>query len=198
MDHASTSGITRLLGDLSGGDEDAFGKLIEIVYDDLHRVAQDRLRKRFGERLDAMTISPTSLTNDAAIAIMKQRSEWKNSDHFFAIATRLMLRLITDYQRERLALKRGGGKRGRPIESIDVRTPHDADDLLDGESLRAIDAVSDLHEIHPRKAEVVTLHVFTGHPLPRVASMLGVSVPTVERDWRFAKAWLAKELRDHD
>mgnify|MGYP006447420869 CR=1 FL=1 len=88
MEHASSSGITGVLGELSGGDDASFGVLIEIVYDDLRGVAANRLKRQFGERLDAMTISPTSLTNDVAIELMKQRAEWKNTEHFFAIATR--------------------------------------------------------------------------------------------------------------
>lgn len=195
MEYASASGITGVLGELSGGDEASFGALIEIVYDDLHGVAANRLKRQFAERLDAMTISPTSLTSDVAVALMKQRTEWQNTEHFFAIATRLMLRLITDYQRERLALKRGGGNRGEAVSKANEPTAETSGFVLDEDSNRAVETIRLLHELHPRKSEVVTLHVIAGHPLPRVAELLGVSVPTVERDWRFAKAWLAKELK---
>lgn len=195
MEHASSSGITGVLGELSGGDDASFGVLIEIVYDDLRGVAANRLKRQFGERLDAMTISPTSLTNDVAIELMKQRAEWKNTEHFFAIATRLMLRLITDYQRERLAQKRGGGNRGEAISDANEPASGTSGLALDDESDRTFEAMRLLHELHPRKSEVVTLHLIAGHPLPRVAELLGVSVPTVERDWRFAKAWLAKEFK---
>jgi len=168
------------------------------VYDDLHNVASDRLRKRFGETLDGMTISPTSLTNDVAIALMNQRAQWQNSEHFIAIATRLMLRLITDYQRERLAATRGGGNRGRAIGPGDEFAGEADIGALNEESGSATALIGRLHELYPRKAEVVTLNVIADRPLHRVAQMLGVSIPTVERDWRFAKAWLSKELRNDD
>ena len=198
MTHGAPKSVTALLGELSGGREDAFGALVAAVYDDLHAIAEGRLRRRYGERLEAMTITPTVLADDAVMALMRQRAEWANREQFFAIATRLMLRLISDYQRARSALKRGGGHRGSPAPSVDPQAP--SVDVTGAEDWgpEVLDAVTRLEEQHPRKAEVVTLHVIAGWPMPRVAERLGVSLPTVERDWRFAKAWLASELRGID
>lgn len=181
------------MGELAGGRQDAFASLVEAVYSDLHAIAEGRLRPRFGDRLRAMTISPTVLAHDAAMALLEQRTEWKNRDQFFALATRLMIRMITDYQRARLAQKRGGGRRGAPLDEIDPATPTTKLDTDLDSTLRTIET---LHDLYPRKAEVVTLHVVGGHPLPRIAEMVGVSLPTVERDWRFAKAWLADRLSE--
>lgn len=186
--------LTGLLGQLGGGRDDAFAELTELVYEDLHRVAGNRLRRQFGDRMEAMTITPTALANDALMALRDQRAELENSGHFFAIATRLMFRLITDYQRHRLADKRGGGDRGGPLVPEDAVASLHTLGAIDADGASVASAMARFHEAYPRKAEVVTLHVVAGHPLPKVAELIGVSTPTVERDWRFAKAWLASAL----
>lgn len=192
--------MTVLLGELSGGRRDAFGPLVEAVYDDLHAMARGHLQREFRSRLRAMTINPTQLADDAVMALMRQRAQWKSKEQFFAIATRLMLRIIADYQRARLAKKRGGGNRGIPLEQSldDERLALETASDVDGHGRAAIEAIRRLHESEPRKAEVVTLHLLGEHPLPRVADLLDMSLTTIERDWRYARAWLVNELGSTD
>jgi len=101
--------------------------------------------------------------------------------------------LVIDYQRERMAMKRGNGVRARASdESLEVESP-EATHEQPTDLVRA--ALARLAEEYPRKAEVVTLHIVCGHPMPRVAKMVGVSLATAERDWIFAKAWLGEAVK---
>ncbi|MEO0482909.1 MAG: ECF-type sigma factor [Planctomycetota bacterium] len=195
MSKKPTDGVTRLLQQVDEGQDDAFADLIELVYEDLRGVARRRLRNRFGERLDQLTLRPTMLADDALMELKRQHVTFQNSEHFFAIATRMILRMITDYQRSRMAQKRGGGNRGVSID--ENRDGLEAEGSLEGTASlgpEVRDALAELHELDPRKAEVCVLHTVAGMSLPRVAELVGVSLPTVERDWRFAKAWLASKV----
>lgn len=190
-----SQGVTRLLQKVDEGQDEAFADLIELVYEDLRGVARRRLRNRFGERLDQLTLRPTMLADDALMELKRQHVTFQNSEHFFAIATRMILRMITDYQRSRMAQKRGGGNRGVSID--ENRDGLEAEGSLEGTASlgpEVRDALAELHELDPRKAEVCVLHTVAGMSLPRVAELVGVSLPTVERDWRFAKAWLASKV----
>jgi len=191
-------GVTTLLHELDAGNEGAFAKLIEEVYAELRLIARNRMRRRFGDHIEGLTMQPTGLANDVVVELMKQHQRWQNTDHFFAIATRLMMRQLTDYARHRQALKRGQGNRGVSIEP-GSEPGADADDTaFDDDARRIMDATEQMHELDARKAEVVTLHVFCSLPLPKVAALIGVSLPTAERDWRFAKAWLASRVGSID
>ncbi len=190
-------GITTLLEQLDGGDEQAFARLIEQVYDELRVIARNRMRRRFGERVDGLTMQPTGLANDVVVELLNQHQAWQNTEHFFAIATRLMMRQLADYARQKQALKRGQGNRGASLDAVNEPAAAGAPlDKADQEASRVMQAIEQLHELDARKAEVVTLHVICSLSLPRVASLIGVSTPTVERDWRFAKAWLASRIDD--
>lgn len=190
----SDQGITTLLNELDGGDEQAFSRLIEKVYDELRIIARNRMRRRFGERVDGLTMQPTGLTNEVVVKLLNQHKGWENTEHFFAIATRLMMQQLADYSRQKNAQKRGHGNRGVSLESANEPAVDAASGQADEEAHSVMKAIEQLHELDARKAEVVTLHVICSLPLPKVASLIGVSVPTVERDWRFAKAWLASRI----
>jgi RNA polymerase sigma factor (TIGR02999 family) len=188
----TTAELATLLDGINGGEAGAFAQLVEAVYDDLKRLAAGSMADQFNRPLASLTISPTAVVNDAVMELRRQRQAWQNSDHFFAVATLLIRRLVLMYQRQRLAQKRGGGRRGASIDESkfsDVAAPEEREVNDD-----ALSALERLHEQYPRKAEVVSLHVLCGHPLPKVADMIGVSLPTVERDWRFARAWLKDAL----
>lgn len=195
MTQKPSNGVTRLLQQVDQGKDEAFADLIELVYEDLRGVARRRMRNRFGERIDQLTLQPTMLADDALMELKRQHVTFQNSEHFFAIATRMILRMITDYQRSRMAQKRGGGNRGVSIDenrdAIEAPQPGEQAASL-GPEVR--DALAELHELDARKAEVCVLHAIAGMSLPRVAELVGVSLPTVERDWRFAKAWLASRV----
>lgn len=185
-------GLTSVLDQVSGGHSGAFAELIELVYSDLHGLACRRL----GRRDAPDTIQPTELVNETVQLLLQQRQRWENRDHFFAIATRLMLRVIVDRQRKRMAFKRGGGMRAAPLEEADLAELATDPGFGDEDTSRLVAALAALHETSPRAAEVVTLHVVGEFTLPRIADLLSVSLATVERDWRSAKEALVEAIQD--
>jgi len=198
------SPLTLALDELSGGGRGAFGKLIELAYSDLRGLAVRRLRDHPG----AHDLQPTELVSETVLRLLEQRNAYAGRDHFFAIATRLMLRVIIDRQRERLAAKRGGGRAPLSLDyAADGAAPLaeqitaelstlQPDTAAERETVRLGRALAEFHEENPRAAEVVTLHVVGEMPLPRVAEVLKVSFATVERDWRRAKDCLLEKLSD--
>jgi RNA polymerase sigma factor (TIGR02999 family) len=190
---SSACAVTTLLNQVNGGGEGAFARLVDVVYADLRRVAAQRMRREFDRPLAALTESPTAVVNQAIMKLREQRTQWKDADHFFAIATRLLGYVISDYKKQRMALKRGHDRRVHGQDELleaaaDVEHPE-----TPPEGFKAVAVIEALHERYPRKAEVVTLRVLAGRSMPDIARTIGISLPTAERDWKFAKAW----IRDH-
>jgi RNA polymerase sigma factor (TIGR02999 family) len=194
--NSSARTIATLLNQVNGGGEGAFAQLVESVYDDLRRVAAKRMRREFDRPLAALTESPTALVHQAIVKLREQRTQWKDGDHFFAIATRLLGYVISDYKKQRMALKRGRGRRNPGQEQLDAVAGTERAEPPD-EALEAVAVIQALHEHHPRKAEVVTLRVLADRSMPDIARMMDISLPTVERDWKFAKAWIRDYLQAH-
>ncbi len=192
MDLSNEPGITSMLKQLEGDKQGAFAELIDAVYSDLRGIAAKRMNDKFGPLLAGVTLQPTALANDVVMELLKQREAFANSKQFFAIATMITVRLLNSYQRHRLAGKRGAGKRGGDggLDGLGSEPDANAQELSEA----TMKALQDLHGLDARKAEVVTLHVLCGMPLPKVAELVDASLPTVERDWRFAKNWLATRL----
>ncbi len=193
-----TARITTLLHDIHAGRDGAMDELMSIVYEDLERVAHRHLRERFGAGMDRLTLEPAALVNESFLRLLKQREGFDNRGHFFAIATRVMLRVLVDYCRQRSAAKRGGGMDRMSITFDDTISASDSPRSLgeiDVESLS--DALSNLEALDPRKADVVRMRVVWGMQHEAIAEALNISVPTVERDWRFARAWLADAVTAH-
>jgi RNA polymerase sigma factor (TIGR02999 family) len=195
MDSNQTRALTSLLDGLNGGGGEAFARLVDAVYNDLKKIASKRMSHRFNQPLDSLTMQPTAIANDAVMELRRQRAAFQNSEHFFAIATRLIERLIRDYRARRNAEKRGGGKRAA---SLDERIPLPVIDALhiDDSEPPILRALQQLHEEYPRKAEVVSLHVICGHPLSKIAQMLDLSPAQIQRDWSFAQTWLKSAMRE--
>ena len=187
--------LTALLDRLSGEGDGAFAIVVDSIYEDIKGMAQARLHRRFGARVNGMTIQPTMLANDTLMELLIQREAIQNQEHCFALATRLMLRLISRYQRDRQALKRGAGDRGHALDGSEPAiAPATLALELEPTADRVVAAIEKLHEANPRCAEVATLRLFGEHPIPRIATVLGVSVPTIERDWKFARTYLRTAL----
>ncbi|MBX7187160.1 MAG: sigma-70 family RNA polymerase sigma factor [Vicinamibacteria bacterium] len=182
-----THRVTGLLLQWGSGDEAAFNELIPLVHDELRRIAR---RCMAGERR-AHSLQPTALVNEAYLRLVDvQRVNWQNRTHFLAMSARLMRRILVDVARKKRFQKRGGG-------AIRV-TLGDAMAVAEGpdQDLAAIDdALHALAEVDERKARVVELRYFGGLSVEETASMLEVSDQTVMRDWKFARAWLSRELR---
>jgi RNA polymerase sigma factor (TIGR02999 family) len=175
--------VSQLLLAWRGGDRGALDRLIPLVYAELHRMAQECFQ---GERV-GHTLQPTALVNEAYLRLVGSTIAWKDRAHFFAVAATTMRRVLVDHARARGRLKR----EGRPVsleESLLV-APDRADDLLVVD-----DALERLSTHDQRAAKVVELHYFGGLTYEETAEALEVSAATVDRDLRFARAWLHREL----
>jgi RNA polymerase sigma factor (TIGR02999 family) len=202
---ATDSRITQLLADWNAGDAQALDRLAPLLYGELRRMAARHLRQeRAGH-----TLQTTGLVHEAFLRLVDQQDvRWQNRNHFFAIASKLMRRILVDAARARLAAKRG---EGRPHVSLD-----ELEAVLDGEGeaslfeqafgpmgrerhadLTSIDAaLSRLESLDVRQAQIVELRFFGGLTVEETAQALDISNATVKRDWVMAKAWLARELAD--
>lgn len=185
--------ITVLLADLAEGQEGADDALAGLVYDDLRAMAERHLKRVFGSGAAALTLQPTALADDTIMRMIKQRQEFDSRGHFFAIATKMMLRVLGDYCDHRRAAKRGGGK-----IKVSFGPEHD---VVEGRGQPTgvgalTEALEKLDGLYPRKADVVRYRFLWGLSVAETAEALGVGIATIDRDWRFAKAWLAKELSE--
>jgi RNA polymerase sigma-70 factor, ECF subfamily len=184
--------VTRLLQDVNAGRAGATDALASAVHEHLRAMARRHLRRDFGADLAGITIQPTVLADDTLMKLIKQRQQLDNKGHLFAIASRIMMRLLMDYHRERKAAKRGAGAVKVSIEPGMEPAARGADDM----DVEALDAVLEkLAQLDARKAEVVKYRVLWGLTMPEIADALGVGLATAERDWTFAKVWLARELK---
>lgn len=180
--------VTALLRRWGQGDQRAFERLTELVYDELRRMARGYLA---GERPDH-TLQPTALVHETYLRLVDHKSmTWEDRRHFFAIAATTMRRILVDHARSRRREKRGGD---RPLVSLDA-----VGDLAAGERAAEVVAIDEALERlaveDPRKASVVELRFFAGLTNQEAAEVLGCSEPTVRRHWRTAKLWLYRELR---
>ena len=186
--------ITLLLRQVEGGREGALDELMDLVYAELERMARSYLRKHFGNQAKAITLEPAALVNESFLSLIRQRNRYDNSGHFFAIASRVMLRVLIDYRRRRDASIRGGGRTRitlvldeRQIAGRERHTPPI-------EVEKFADALEKLEALSPRKADLVKMRVIWGLDLKQISESLDVSTATVSRDWRFAKAWLSEAV----
>lgn len=161
-------------------------ELSPLLYEELKVLAARAMRAERG----CHTLQTTALVNEACLRVLGQRQlDAANRAQFLGIAAQMMRRVLVDHARRRAATKRPPPEDGIRIEEIDL--PEGEDDLvgLDG-------ALERLAEISPRQARVVDLKFFAGLALEQIADLLGVTRPTVVRDWRMARAWLQRELVD--
>ena len=177
--------ITELLLAWRRGDEAAFEQLVPIVHAELRRTAG---RYMVQERREH-TLQATALVNEVYLRLVQiHRIDWRDRAHFFAMAARLMRRVLVDHARARGYPKRGGGARRVSFdEALPVAAPS-SDVVAVDEALQALERQD------PRKAHVVELRFFGGLSVDETAEALGVSPQTVMRDWRLAKAWIRREL----
>jgi RNA polymerase sigma factor (TIGR02999 family) len=193
VEHPEAGDISLLLQEASRGKGDAFARLLPLIYDELKALARQRLR---GER-DGHTLNTTALVHEAYLKLVDQsRVEWSGRQHFFAVASEAMRRILTDYARRRLTGKRGRNVVHLPIEEAEASTD---DALSEGEAdqlLALDDALSRLEQFNPQGARIVQYRFFGGLNHTQIADMLGSSERTVRRSWLIAKAWLHRELAD--
>ena len=177
--------VTTILREWSAGDASAVERLIPIVYDELRAVARRHLQKKDRGR----TLQATSLVHEVYLRLMGAQVSWKDRQHFFAVAARTMRRVLVDQARERNAQKRGGGwLRATLDEGVAIsETP-----AL--EMIAVDEAMAGLQQQDERAASAAELHWFAGLSQRETAKLLEVSPATVDRDLRFARAWLTRAL----
>lgn len=178
--------VTSLLLDWSGGDESAMEELVPLVYDELRRLARWHMSR---ERADHV-LQATALVNEAFLRLVDiHHIQWRNRTHFFAMAARLMRRILVEDARARAFRKRGGAAPHVTFDENLISPPPTSNDLV-----ALDDALTALAVVHERKARVVELRHFGGLSVDETAGVLDISPETVMRDWKFAKNWLLREL----
>lgn len=181
--------ITELLGRWKAGDRSVESDLIGTVYPVLRDIARAQLRRQSGE----FTLQATELANEAyAKLFIDQKAEWKNRDHFFAIAARVIRRVVIDHARTRNAEKRGGGTLFVTLDDLREDQTPTIDDSVDWLAVDA--ALTALTDFDADCARVVELKFFSGLTNEKIAEVEGSSTATVTRQWRFARAWLGRRL----
>ncbi len=187
MAEDSPTQVTFLLRSWRDGDQAALDKLTPIVYSELHKIAH---RYMLRERADH-TLQTSALVNEAYLRLVEaSRVDWKNRAHFFAVSSTLMRRILVDFARSHASQKKGGNVPKVELEEGLVPARHRMEDLLALE-----ESLTALEDFDARKAKVVELHFFGGLSPEETAEVLGISPDTVFRDWRLAKAWLAKRMK---
>jgi RNA polymerase sigma-70 factor (ECF subfamily) len=188
-DHTSDGQITALLEKWGGGDEQALGDLIPLVYIRLRAVAAHLL---VGER-PGHILQPTALVNEAYMRLAALGEiAWQNRTHFFAVAAHVMRKILVDYARRHQRQKRGGGARFVSFDAVSLSTSEDPEYIVQFDEI-----LTQLSKEHPRKGRLVELHSFGGLTLAEAAEFLQISENTAQRDWKFAKAWMTRELGHH-
>ena len=177
--------VTRLLGEVGRGSEDAVNRLFPLVYEELRRLARAQFRRERGDH----TIQPTALVHEAYFRLVDQRQAPENRGHFMALAATQMRRILLDYARKHRAERRGGdGQRVLLEDTMAVCGPRDLDMIgLDA-------ALSKLAQLDAGQAQMVELRFFGGLSVEETAQMQGISTATVKRSWSSARAFLRREL----
>ncbi len=189
MPDRHSNGVTQLLIELGNGDDSALNQILPQVYDELHRLAAYYMR---GERSDH-TLQPTALLHEAYLRLIDQRRvDWKNRAQFLGLAAEMMRRILVNHARDRVAGKRGGG-----AEKITLTLAPAVFELPEITVLALEQALQNLARLDERKARIIELKFFTGLNTEEISLVLGISVATVEREWKFSRAWLYNALKSN-
>lgn len=182
---SSVGEVTRLLRASSEGDREAESELIPLVYDELRRLAARYMRF---ERANH-TLQATSVVHEAYLKLVDQKENWQSRAHFFGVAAHQMRRILVDYARKHNAAKRGGSERRVSFEDAMATAAEKP-----GELLAIEEALERLAGEYPRQARVIELRFYGGYTEDEAAKILGFSPETLKRDWKFARAWLSREI----
>jgi RNA polymerase sigma factor (TIGR02999 family) len=179
------SPITRLLVDWRGGRQAALDELIPLVHDELRRIAGGYMRRES----EGHTLQPTAVVNEAYLRLIDAEVAWNDRVHFYAVAARLMRRILVDHAKAKHREKRGGAAERLPLEEAKVGAPAQDLDVLELDL-----ALKGLAAFDERKSRIVELHYFGGLNYDETAQALDISAATVDRELRLAKAWLHREM----
>jgi RNA polymerase sigma factor (TIGR02999 family) len=194
----SMNEVTRILDAIGQGDPQAAEQLLPLVYDELRRLAAERM----AQEKPGQTLQPTALVHEAYLRLAagpacqsgESKRNWDSRGHFFAAAAEAMRRILIDNARRKLSGKHGGGRVRQEADPDDFPVASPGDPL---EVMAVHEALDRLAQKSPRKAELVKLRYFLGCTMTEAAQILGVAPATAEEDWTYAKAWLRRQwLRD--
>jgi RNA polymerase sigma factor (TIGR02999 family) len=182
------SEVTRILSAAAQGDPQAASQLLPLVYDELRKLASQRL----AQQIPGQTLQPTALVHEAYLRLVgdPQGGDWDSRNHFFAAAAEAMRRILVENARRKGRRKHGAGLHRRDFDAAEwVAEPEVQEDLL------ALDgALTKLAAAHPQAAQLVQLRYFAGLPIPEAAKALGISSRTADRLWAFARVWLLRDI----
>jgi RNA polymerase sigma factor (TIGR02999 family) len=187
MKTLTADNLTGLLVEWRDGDQAALDRLMPLVYDQLRRIAHRYVQR---ER-DGHTLQTSALVNEAYLRLADQKVVWQNRAHFFAVTARVMRHILIDHARRRRYTKHGGDARQVSIDEAAAMSMERAAELIALE-----EALDELAQLDQRKSRVVELRYFGGLSLEETAETLNISLMTVRRDWRAAKAWLYRRLKE--
>ncbi len=181
--------VTRILSAIDQGDPHAAEQLLPLVYEELRRLAGQRLT----QEKPGQTLQATALVHEAYVRLVnvEEAQHWNNRGHFFAAAAEAMRRILVESARRRKAQRRGGDRERQDFDQIDPAAPALTDDLL-----ALDDALDKLAARDRNKAELVKLRYFAGLTMEQTAQALGISLATANRWWNYARAWLHQEIGD--
>ena len=177
--------FTQLLTEWRSGQPQALDRLTPLVYDELRRLARGYMRTERGSH----TLQATAVVHEAFLRLVQANVDLQDRQHFFALASRLMRRVLVDHAKSRSRAKRDGGLRDHTgVELTEISLPIDVDVVALDEALEG------LLQLEPRLAQVIELHYFGGMTYDEIGAAVGASSATVHRDIRLAKAWLLSEM----
>ena len=178
--------VTTLLAAWGKGDPNALNQLMPLVYTELYRIA----RRVWNQHQKNQTLQPTALINEAYLKLAGAESAtFQDRCHFFAVASTAMRQILVNHAKARLSEKRGGGRVDIPLDEVQRAVNQEAEEIV-----ALHEALEALQTVDPRKSKVVEMRYFGGLSIEETAEALGVSVGTVNRDWRLARSWLIREM----
>jgi RNA polymerase sigma factor (TIGR02999 family) len=182
--------FTHILERVGKGDAKAARELLPIVYEELRRLAAQKMAREAAGH----TLQPTALVHEAWMRLGGDEAPaFQNRAHFFGAAAEAMRRILIEHARRRLAKKRGAGVEVVDLDGLEISSPVADDDQL----LAVNEALEKFITVDPRKAELVKLRYFAGLNFEEAAAALGIAVPTAKHWWAYARSWLTVEMRDH-
>jgi RNA polymerase sigma factor (TIGR02999 family) len=178
--------VTMLLAAWSKGDQSALNKVMPLVYAELHRIA----RRAWSQNPRNNTLQPTALINEAYLKLANaEAASFQDRCHFFAIASMAMRQILVNHAKGRLSGKRGGGRVNVSLNDVQPAVTQEAAEIV-----ALHEALDALQAVDPRKSKVVEMRYFGGLSVEETAEALGISIATVNRDWRLARSWLIREM----
>lgn len=187
---SSSPDVTTLLAQAADGDSQAANQLLPLVYEQLRAIAQ----RRMASENPGHTLQATALVHEVFLRLLgDRRVPWQNQAHFYATAAEAMRRVLLDHAKAKRRQKRGGGQKKMPLNVADLAATENSEQIV------ALDTVlCRLEEQNPEAAQVVRLRFYAGMSVDQTAEVLEMSPRTIDRRWKFARAWLYKMLQEPD